>query len=74
LRDIIAAGMASRDNLPCNAEDIFLTDGAAPPVPFHFIMQSAGTLNDNWRSLFLLLVVGHHDIIFAFSYLQCLWL
>ncbi|KAJ1295628.1 hypothetical protein BS78_01G237900 [Paspalum vaginatum] len=37
LRDVIAAGIASRDNFPCNAQDIFLTDGAAPPV--HMMMH-----------------------------------
>lgn len=37
LRDIIAAGIAARDNFPCNADDIFLTDGAAPPV--HMMMH-----------------------------------
>ncbi|XP_002467302.1 alanine aminotransferase 2 isoform X1 [Sorghum bicolor] len=37
LRNIIAAGIASRDNFPCDAEDIFLTDGAAPPV--HMMMH-----------------------------------
>ncbi|CAN6288306.1 unnamed protein product [Urochloa humidicola] len=37
LRDVIAAGITSRDGFPCNAEDIFLTDGAAPPV--HMMMH-----------------------------------
>nr|CAB3494781.1 unnamed protein product [Digitaria exilis] len=37
LRDVIAAGIKSRDGFPCNAEDIFLTDGAAPPV--HMMMH-----------------------------------
>ncbi|XP_051191335.1 alanine aminotransferase 2 isoform X2 [Lolium perenne] len=37
LRNTIAVGIASRDGFPCYAEDIFLTDGAAPPV--HMVMQ-----------------------------------
>ncbi|CAL4916471.1 unnamed protein product [Urochloa decumbens] len=37
LRDVIAAAIASRDGFPCNAEDIFLTDGAAPPI--HMMMH-----------------------------------
>ncbi|RCV42884.1 hypothetical protein SETIT_9G251100v2 [Setaria italica] len=37
LRDVIAAGITCRDGFPCNAEDIFLTDGAAPPV--HMMMH-----------------------------------
>ncbi|KAL6883703.1 hypothetical protein ACP4OV_011117 [Aristida adscensionis] len=37
LRLAIADGIASRDGFPCNAEDIFLTDGAAPPV--HMMMH-----------------------------------
>ncbi|KAF8720745.1 hypothetical protein HU200_023654 [Digitaria exilis] len=37
LRDVIAAGITFRDGFPCNAEDIFLTDGAAPPV--HMMMH-----------------------------------
>ncbi|KAG2549349.1 hypothetical protein PVAP13_9KG269400 [Panicum virgatum] len=32
LRDVIAAGITSRDGFHCNAEDIFLTDGSAPPI------------------------------------------
>ncbi|KAG2549356.1 hypothetical protein PVAP13_9KG269400 [Panicum virgatum] len=35
LRDVIAAGITSRDGFHCNAEDIFLTDGSAPPVPYY---------------------------------------
>uniref|UniRef100_A0A0E0M778 Alanine aminotransferase 1 n=1 Tax=Oryza punctata TaxID=4537 RepID=A0A0E0M778_ORYPU len=37
LRDAIAAGIASRDGYPANADDIFLTDGASPGV--HMMMQ-----------------------------------
>ncbi|KAI0504574.1 hypothetical protein KFK09_015526 [Dendrobium nobile] len=37
LREAIAAGIASRDGFPCNADDIFLTDGASPAV--HMMMQ-----------------------------------
>lgn len=37
LRDIIAAGITSRDGYPSNADDIFLTDGASPAV--HMMMQ-----------------------------------
>ncbi|VAI13283.1 unnamed protein product [Triticum turgidum subsp. durum] len=37
LRNAIAAGIATRDAFPCNAEDIFLTDGAAAPV--HMVMH-----------------------------------
>ncbi|XP_077240884.1 alanine aminotransferase 2-like [Tasmannia lanceolata] len=37
LRDSIAAGIADRDGLPANADDIFLTDGASPSV--HMMMQ-----------------------------------
>uniref|UniRef100_A0ACD5VQQ0 Uncharacterized protein n=1 Tax=Avena sativa TaxID=4498 RepID=A0ACD5VQQ0_AVESA len=37
LRNTIAVGIASRDGFPCYAEDIFLTDGAAPPV--HMVMH-----------------------------------
>ncbi|PUZ39392.1 hypothetical protein GQ55_9G304000 [Panicum hallii var. hallii] len=37
LRDVIAAGITSRDGFPCNAEDIFLTDGSAPPI--HMMMH-----------------------------------
>ncbi|PKA64024.1 Alanine aminotransferase 2, mitochondrial [Apostasia shenzhenica] len=32
LREAIAAGIAARDGYPCNADDIFLTDGASPSV------------------------------------------
>ncbi|XP_020704110.2 alanine aminotransferase 2 [Dendrobium catenatum] len=32
LREVIAAGIASRDGYPCNADDIFLTDGASSAV------------------------------------------
>ncbi|XP_072980018.1 alanine aminotransferase 2-like [Typha angustifolia] len=32
LREAIAAGIASRDGFPSNADDIFLTDGASPAV------------------------------------------
>lgn len=37
LRDAIAAGIASRDGCPANADDIFITDGASPGV--HMMMQ-----------------------------------
>ncbi|KAL5211131.1 hypothetical protein ABZP36_006754 [Zizania latifolia] len=37
LRDEIAAGIASRDGFPANADDIFLTNGASPGV--HMMMQ-----------------------------------
>ncbi|XP_062205163.1 alanine aminotransferase 2-like [Phragmites australis] len=37
LCNAIAAGITSRDGFPSNAEDIFLTDGAAPPV--HMVMH-----------------------------------
>ncbi|XP_044985470.1 alanine aminotransferase 2-like isoform X1 [Hordeum vulgare subsp. vulgare] len=37
LRNAIAAGIATRDAFPCNAEDIFLTDGASAPV--HMVMH-----------------------------------
>ncbi|MCI10569.1 alanine aminotransferase 2, partial [Trifolium medium] len=37
LRDTIAAGIGERDGFPCNADDIFLTDGASPAV--HMMMQ-----------------------------------
>ncbi|XP_058078403.1 alanine aminotransferase 2-like [Magnolia sinica] len=37
LRDSIAAGIATRDGFPANADDIFLTDGASPVV--HMMMQ-----------------------------------
>ncbi|KAG2549365.1 hypothetical protein PVAP13_9KG269500 [Panicum virgatum] len=37
LRDAIAAGIASRDGFPANADDIFVTDGASPGV--HMMMQ-----------------------------------
>ncbi|XP_062200400.1 alanine aminotransferase 2 isoform X2 [Phragmites australis] len=37
LRNAIAAGIASRDGCPANADDIFLTDGASPGV--HMMMQ-----------------------------------
>lgn len=37
LRNAIATGIASRDGFPCYKEDIFLTDGAAPPV--HMVMH-----------------------------------
>ncbi|KAL6641153.1 hypothetical protein ACP70R_019334 [Stipagrostis hirtigluma subsp. patula] len=37
LQVAIAAGIASRDGFPCNAEDIFMTDGASPPV--HMMMH-----------------------------------
>ncbi|RCV42883.1 hypothetical protein SETIT_9G251000v2 [Setaria italica] len=37
LRDAIAAGIASRDGFPANADDIFITDGASPGV--HLMMQ-----------------------------------
>jgi alanine transaminase len=32
LRETIAAGIGERDGFPCNADDIFLTDGASPAV------------------------------------------
>ncbi|GJN20477.1 hypothetical protein PR202_gb07858 [Eleusine coracana subsp. coracana] len=35
LREAIATGIALRDCFPCNAEDMFLTDGASPPVLHH---------------------------------------
>ncbi|WOL03897.1 hypothetical protein Cni_G12617 [Canna indica] len=35
LRDAIAAGIAARDGYPANADDIFLTDGASPAVPYY---------------------------------------
>ncbi|XXG47064.1 hypothetical protein AAC387_Pa02g1768 [Persea americana] len=37
LREAIAAGIATRDGFPANAEDIFITDGASPGV--HMMMQ-----------------------------------
>lgn len=37
LRETIAAGIEARDGFPCNANDIFLTDGASPAV--HMMMQ-----------------------------------
>ncbi|KAG0470665.1 hypothetical protein HPP92_017365 [Vanilla planifolia] len=37
LRESIAVGIALRDGYPCNADDIFLTDGASPAV--HMMMQ-----------------------------------
>jgi alanine transaminase len=36
LRETIAAGIGERDGFPCNADDIFLTDGASPAVCFYF--------------------------------------
>ncbi|KAF3792242.1 putative alanine aminotransferase [Nymphaea thermarum] len=35
LRDAIAEGIAARDGFPCNSDDIFLTDGASPAVPYY---------------------------------------
>lgn len=45
LRDAVAAGIAFRDGFPCNAADIFLTDGSAPPVLHQCLKQSP--LSDN---------------------------
>lgn len=39
LRDTIAAGIEERDGFPCNANDIFLTDGASPAVCFYFAFE-----------------------------------
>uniref|UniRef100_A0A0D9VQC8 Aminotransferase class I/classII large domain-containing protein n=1 Tax=Leersia perrieri TaxID=77586 RepID=A0A0D9VQC8_9ORYZ len=41
LRDEIAAGIASRDGFPANADDIFLTNGASPGVPY-YLDESSG--------------------------------
>jgi len=40
LRDAIAAGIEERDGFPCNANDIFLTDGASPAVCFQFAFDN----------------------------------
>jgi aspartate/methionine/tyrosine aminotransferase len=40
LRATVAAVIGERDGFPCNADDIFLTDGASPAVCFYFAFDN----------------------------------
>uniref|UniRef100_A0A7I3ZYB5 Aminotransferase class I/classII large domain-containing protein n=1 Tax=Physcomitrium patens TaxID=3218 RepID=A0A7I3ZYB5_PHYPA len=46
-RDDIAAGIAARDGYPANPEDIFVTDGASPGVPYYLNENSGWGLELN---------------------------